>query len=90
MSRFVVESGIPIGPVSQGKCAYPFDEMKFGDSFFVAVTSPASQKRTRDQLTGAFKRWCKFNKVENVGYVTRLVEEDNVMGVRFWMVERKK
>lgn len=52
MSRFVVESGIPIGPVSQGKCAYPFDEMKFGDSFFVAVNSPASQKRTRDQLTG--------------------------------------
>ena len=90
MSRFVVESGIPIRPVSQGKCVYPFDEMKFGDSFFVAVNSPASQKRTRDQLTGAFKRGCKFNKVENVGYVTRLVEEDDVMGVRFWMVERKK
>ena len=42
--------------IPHSSSVYPFDEMKFGDSFFVAVNSPASQKRTRDQLTGAFTR----------------------------------
>ncbi|WP_107689043.1 DUF7303 family protein [Neisseria wadsworthii] len=87
MSIYKIEDGYPMPKrQSAGKCIYPFDKMKHGQSFF--VVSGNNAKKTRDHITGSFRRWKRRAGKQNLGYKSAEVIEDSIEGIRFWLVDR--
>lgn len=87
--NIIIEKGIAIPPrqVAKKKCQYPFDEMRPGDSFFILAMSHERAEVVRDSIKGAFYRWKKNNGIVGYRDVTRIQEEDGVLGVRIWIIK---
>ena len=73
-----LESGVPTPPSVRTVVKYPFKHMNVGDSFFITADT-AKLRQTVASAAGAYK----LNHT-GWGYVTRVVSEKGVSGVRVW------
>ncbi|STZ77383.1 DUF7303 family protein [Bergeriella denitrificans] len=93
MSIFTIEKNIPVPPASKfsGESKYPFDDMKYGDSFFIASpTGKEKAKKEQLRVSNAFYKWRVRNNIKDIAYTARIVEEDGIVGVRFWILKKEQ
>jgi len=89
---YELEHNIPISGYGykkvKGATKYPFAEMANGDSFFVDPKGETVRK-VQNRTSNAARSWIKYNKIQDVIFVTRTVTDATYgRGVRVWMISK--
>ena len=90
MAEFKLESAIPIPTdFRTTEFKYPLEDMKIGDSFFIAPNEDETVKRLAGRLSQATQAYQKRMLRQGLArrYTKRLWTENEQSGYRVWRVE---
>lgn len=86
---YEIESNVPVPAVTRRArgSAYPFADMKVGDSFFVGTKDDADDQRAVNRITAAARIFRKSNpQLAELRILARPITEGDKAGVRVWRV----
>jgi len=91
MSKYPVESNIPISRPLRNKSRYEFKRLEVGDSIFI----PSPDVKVRKWVTRGKTIYANnitsaafyYSKVHNIKLVTRTAIKNGVTGIRVWRVK---